>query len=246
MAISFDLTENSQISIAHYNAMAREKVFYDGHAVAGVAATSEKIAKAALKLIKVEYEVLPHVIDVMDAASDDAPILFPNNRPKGIDGWPKDKQSNILERAEWAMGDVDKGFEDADIIVEHEFDTKPMHQGYIEPQSCVANYTEDGQAELWTCTQAHFVYRSRLAAMLKMDISRIRVTATELGGGFGGKTTLYGEPLAIVLSRKANRPVKISLTRSDRQGKADPLQRRKRPRPLAATVPRRSIEYRGE
>ncbi|MGY9004924.1 MAG: xanthine dehydrogenase family protein molybdopterin-binding subunit [Alphaproteobacteria bacterium] len=198
-----------------YNAMAREKVFYDGHAVAAVAATSEKIAKAALKLIKVEYELLPHVIDVMDAASDDAPILFPNNRPKGIDGWPKDKQTNILERAEWAMGDVDKGFEDADIIVEHEFDTKPMHQGYIEPQSCVANYTEDGQVELWTCTQAHFVYRSRLAAMLKMDISRIRVTATELGGGFGGKTTLYGEPLAVVLSRKANRPVKISLTRSE-------------------------------
>ena len=195
--------------------MAREKVFFDGHQVAAVAATSEKIAKQALKLIKVEYEVLPHVIDVMDAVKDDAPILHHDNRPKGIDDWPADKQTNILERAEWAMGDVEKGFADADLIVEREFDTKPMHQGYIEPQGCIANYTEDGQFELWTCTQAHFVYRSRLAAVLEMDISKIRVTVSELGGGFGGKTMFYAEPLAAVLSRKANRPVKMVMTRNE-------------------------------
>jgi CO/xanthine dehydrogenase Mo-binding subunit len=197
------------------NSMARDRVFYDGHQVAAVAATSEKIAKQALKLIKVEYEVLPHVIDVMDAVADDAPILYPENRPKGFDEWPEDKQTNILERAEWAMGDVEKGFADADLIVEREFDTKPMHQGYIEPQGCIANYTEDGQTDLFTCTQAHFVYRSRLAAVLKMDISSIRVTVSELGGGFGGKTMFYGEPLAIILSRKANRPVKIVMTRNE-------------------------------
>ena len=195
--------------------MAREKVFFDGHQVAAVAATSEKIAKQALKLIKVEYEVLPHVIDVMDAVKDDAPILHHDNRPKGIDDWPADKQTNILERAEWAMGDVEKGFADADLIVEREFDTKPMHQSYIEPQGCIANYTEDGQFELWTCTQAHFVYRSRLAAVLEMDISKIRVTVSELGGGFGGKTMFYAEPLAAVLSRKANRPVKMVMTRNE-------------------------------
>jgi CO/xanthine dehydrogenase Mo-binding subunit len=198
-----------------YICMAREKVFYDGHQVAAVAATSEKIAKKALKLIKVEYEVLPHVIDVMDAVKDDAPILHPDNRPKGIDDWPADKQTNILDRAEWSMGDVEKGFADADLIVEHEFDTKPMHQGYIEPQGCVANYTEDGQFDLWTCTQAHFVYRSRLAAILEMDISKIRVTVSELGGGFGGKTMFYAEPIAAILSRKANRPVKMVLTRNE-------------------------------
>jgi CO/xanthine dehydrogenase Mo-binding subunit len=199
---------------ASYNCMAREKVFYDGHPVAAVAATSEKIAKKALKLIKVEYEVLPHVIEVMDAIKPDAPILHDNMRTKGMDNAP-DKPTNILERAEWAQGDVAKGFEQADLVIEREFDTKPMHQGYIEPQACVGNFTEDGQVELWCCTQAHFVYRSRLAAILKMDISRIRVTTSELGGAFGGKTTLYGEPVAIVLSRKANRPVKIVLTRTE-------------------------------
>ena len=196
------------------NVMAREKVFYDGHQVAAVAATSEKIAKKALKLIKVDYEVLPHVIDVMDAIKPDAPILHENLRTKGMEDAP-DKPTNIFERAEWSMGDVEKGFAEADLIVEREFDTKPMHQGYIEPQGCIANYTEDGQIDLWCCTQAHFVYRSRLAAILEMDISRIRVTVSELGGAFGGKTNFYGEPLAIVLSRKANRPVKIVFTRNE-------------------------------
>lgn len=199
---------------ASYNCMAREKVFFHGHPVAAVAATSEKIAKQALKLIKVEYEVLPHVIDVMDAIKPDAPILHESARTKGIEDAP-DKPTNILERAEWSLGDVNKGFAEADLIVEREFDTKPMHQGYIEPQGCVANCSEDGQVELWCCTQCHFVYRSRLAAILDMDISRIRVTISELGGAFGGKTTLYAEPVAIVLSRKANRPVKIVLTRTE-------------------------------
>ncbi len=196
------------------NVMARDKVFYDGHQVAAVAATSEKIAKRALKLIKVDYQVLPHVIDVMDAIKPDAPILHEDLRTKAIEDAP-DEPTNIFERAEWSMGDVEKGFAEADLIVEREFDTKPMHQGYIEPQACIANYTEDGQIDLWCCTQAHFVYRSRLAAILKMDISRIRVTVSELGGGFGGKTNFYGEPLAIVLSRKANRPVKIVFTRNE-------------------------------
>jgi CO/xanthine dehydrogenase Mo-binding subunit len=194
--------------------MARDKVFYDGHQVAAVAATSERAAKKALKLIKVDYEVLPHVIDVMDAVKPDAPILHEDLRTKGMDDAP-DAPTNIIQRAEWAMGDVEKGFAAADLIVEREFDTKPMHQGYIEPQGCVGNYTEDGQVELWCCTQAHFVYRSRLAAILEMDISRIRVTVSELGGGFGGKTMFYCEPLAIVLSRKSNRPVKMVMTRSE-------------------------------
>ena len=196
------------------NCMAREKAFYDGHAVAAVAATSERIAKKALSLIEVDYQVLPHVIDVMDAIKPDAPILFEDMVTKGMDPAP-DGPTNILQRKEFTMGDVDAGFAEADIIVEREFDTKPMHQGYIEPQACVANFTEDGQTELWCCTQGHFVFRTRLAAVLKMDISRIRVTQSELGGGFGGKTMFYAEPVAILLSRKANRPVKIVLTRNE-------------------------------
>src|SRR5438552_16480014 len=140
------------------NAMAREKALYDGHPVAAVAATSEAIAKQALKLIKVDYEVLPHVIDPAEAMAPGASILHDHVRTKGVkDG--ADKPSNVIERLDLAMGDVVKGFGEADVIVEREFDTKPMHQGYIEPQSCVAQSTEDGQIELWCCTQGPWVFR---------------------------------------------------------------------------------------
>jgi CO/xanthine dehydrogenase Mo-binding subunit len=195
------------------NAMAREKALYDGHPVAAVAATSESIAKAALKLIKVDYEILPHVIDPVAAMAPDAPILHEHVRTKGIKD--ADQPTNVIERLDLAMGDADAGFKEADVIVEHEYDTKPMHQGYIEPQGCVATCTEDGQIELWCCTQAPWVFRDRLSNILKIESAKIRVQQSEMGGGFGGKTGFYGEPVAIQLSRKARRPVKITLTRNE-------------------------------
>ncbi len=196
------------------NVMAREKVLYDGHAVAAVAAIDETTAKKALKLIEVVYEVLPHVIDPVEAMQPGAPILHPYLRTKGVEG-AEDKETNVTERSELSMGDVEKGFAEADIIIEHSYETKPMHQGYIEPQGCVASTNEDGQTEVWCCTQGHFIYRERLAAVLKIDESKIRVTQSEMGGGFGGKTMFYAEPVAILLSRKANRPVKMVLTRNE-------------------------------
>jgi CO/xanthine dehydrogenase Mo-binding subunit len=195
------------------NAMAREKALYDGHPVAAVAATSESIAKAALKLIKVEYEPLPHVIDPVQAMAPTAPILHEHVRTKGIKG--ADQPSNVIERLDLAMGDAEAGFKEADVIIEHEYDTKPMHQGYIEPQGCVATCTEDGQIELWCCTQAPWVFRDRLSNILKIESAKIRVQQSEMGGGFGGKTGFYGEPVAIQLARKAKRPVKIALTRNE-------------------------------
>src|ERR1700681_2255804 len=196
------------------NAMAREKALYDGHPVAAVAATSESIAKQALKLIKIDYEVLPHVIDPVEAMKPDAPILHDHLRTKGVkDG--ADEKTNVVERLELKMADVEPGFAEADVIVEHEYDTKPMHQGYIEPQGCVATCTEDGQVELWCCTQGPWVFRDRLTEILKIASSKIRVTQSELGGGFGGKTGFYGEPIAVLLARKAKRPVKIVLTRGE-------------------------------
>ncbi|MGE0746048.1 MAG: xanthine dehydrogenase family protein molybdopterin-binding subunit [Rhodospirillales bacterium] len=196
------------------NALAREKALYDGHPVAAVAATSEAIAKRALKLIKVDYEVLPHVIDPVEAMQAGAPILHPHIRTKGVEG-AADKQTNVVERLALAIGDADKGFAEADVIVEYDYDSQPMHQGYIEPQGCVANYGDDGEIELWCCTQGTHVFRDRLAEILKIPSAKIRVTQSEMGGGFGGKTGFYGEPLAVVLSKKARRPVKIVLTRNE-------------------------------
>src|ERR1700726_2021883 len=196
------------------NAMAREKALYDGHPVAAVAATSESIAKQALKLIKVDYEVLPHVIDPVEAMKPDAPILHEHIRTKGVKD-AAEKKTNVVERLELKMGDVEAGFAQADVIVEHEYDTKPMHQGYIEPQGCVATCTEDGPVELWCCTQGPWVFRDRLTEILQIASSKIRVTQSELGGGFGGKTGFYAEPIAVLLARKSKRPVKIVLTRGE-------------------------------
>ncbi len=194
--------------------MARKKALFDGHPVAAVAATSNAVAKQALKLIKVDYEVLPHVIDPVEAMADDAPILHDDLITEGVDPAPT-KASNIAKRVEFGMGDVEAGFAEADVVLEREYNTKAVHQGYIEPHACVGNVSEDGNAELWCTTQGHFVARGHCAKLLGMDVSRLRVTSSEIGGGFGGKTVVYLEPLALALSRKACQPVKMQMTRDE-------------------------------
>ena len=196
------------------NCLARTKVFYDGHAVAAVAAIDAATAKAALKLIKVEYEILPHVTEVDEAVKPKSPLLHKTCFTEGVDPKP-DKPSNIAKRTQFGHGDVDAGFKDADVIVERNFKTEQTHQGYIEPHACVASVSPDGTGELWVCTQGHFVYRNHCAMLLGMDISKLRVTSSEIGGGFGGKTHVWGEPVALALSRKANRPVKLVMTRDE-------------------------------
>jgi CO/xanthine dehydrogenase Mo-binding subunit len=196
------------------NIMAREKVLYEGHAVAAVAATSVAIAKRALKLIEVQYEVLPHVIDVVDAMRPDAPLLHEDMYTTGVEPKPT-TPSNVAKRVEIGHGDIEGGFAKAEVIVEREFRTQPVHQGYIEPHAAVASVSEDGSVELWCSTQGHFIVRAHCARLLGLDISKIRVTASEIGGGFGGKTVVYLEPLAVALSRKAKRPVKMVMSRED-------------------------------
>ncbi|NCF27163.1 MAG: molybdopterin-dependent oxidoreductase [Gammaproteobacteria bacterium] len=196
------------------NVMAREKVLYEGHALAAVAAVSESIAHKALSLIEVEYEVLPHVIDVMDAMKPDAPLLHESLITAGVEPEPT-KPSNIAKRIEFSQGDLEAGFAAADVIVEREFTTNPVHQGYIEPHACLANVANDGNAELWCTTQGHYIVRGHCAKLLGMDISKLRVTASEIGGGFGGKTVVYLEPVALALSRKSGHPVKMVMTREE-------------------------------
>ena len=196
------------------NILAREKALYEGHAVAAVAATTEAIAAQALTLIEVDYEVLPHVMDVAQAMEPDAPLLHENMYTIGVEPKPA-KPSNIAKRVEFSLGDIAAGFAQADVIVEREFTTKPVHQGYIEPHACLASVSEDGQAELWCTTQGQFIVRSFCAKLLGMELSKLRVTASEIGGGFGGKTVVYLEPLALALSRQACQPVKMVMSRTE-------------------------------
>ena len=196
------------------NIMAREKVLYEGHAVAAVAATSASIAEEAAALIKVDYEVLPHVIDVDEAMSPDAPLLFEDMIPRGIEPTPT-KASNISKRLEFAVGDVEAGFKEADVVIEKEFKTAAVHQAYIEPHACVAKYEADGQCEIWSSSQGHFAMRALTAQIIGAKIADLRVTPAEIGGGFGGKTVAYLEPVAATLSRKSGLPVRLQMTRED-------------------------------
>jgi CO/xanthine dehydrogenase Mo-binding subunit len=195
------------------NCMARKKVYYDGHAVAAVAAIDVSTARAALKLIKVDYQILPHVTEVDDALKADSPRLHDHIFTEG--GPKSEKPSNYNKIAEYGHGDLDVGFREADVIIERSYKTEQTHQGYIEPHSCLASVSPDGTAEMWVCTQGHFVYRNQCAALLGLDANKLRVTASEIGGGFGGKTHIWAEPVALALSRKANRPVKLTMSREE-------------------------------
>ncbi|MDH3644247.1 MAG: molybdopterin-dependent oxidoreductase, partial [Gammaproteobacteria bacterium] len=196
------------------NVMARDKVLYHGHAVAAVAAKSLSIADAALAAIKVEYEVLTPVLDIDEAMTDGAPLLDENCFTKGLPETP-DKPSNIAAVMTLARGNVEEGFEQADVIVEGDYNIPMAHQGYIEPHACTATINEGGQATVWCCTQGHFEFRSMTSKVLNMDIADLKFIASEIGGGFGGKTVVYLEPLAVLLSQKSRRPVKMMMSREE-------------------------------
>ncbi|MDE2005999.1 MAG: xanthine dehydrogenase family protein molybdopterin-binding subunit [Rhodospirillales bacterium] len=194
------------------NIMAREKALYEGHAVAAVAAISESVADAALALIDVKYEVLPHVIDVDAAMAEDAPLLFPDMITRGIEPAPA-KPSNISKRLEFAIGNLDAGFAAADVVIEEEFKTATVHQAYIEPHACVAKFEADGQGEIWSSSQGHFTVRALTSKILDMPVGDLRVYPAEIGGGFGGKTVVYVEPVASMLSKKSGFPVRVQMSR---------------------------------
>lgn len=194
--------------------MARGKVLYHAQAVAAVAATSASLAEEAAKLVKVEYEVLPHVLDMHVAVRDDAPLLHEDLITQGVEP-PPAKPSNIATQMEMAKGDINQGFAEADLVVERTYSVPMCHQGYIEPHACVAQVDENGKVDIWCCTQGAFMVRTLTSAITGIDIGKIKVTASEIGGGFGGKTTVYIEPVATVLAKKAGRPVKMVMSRED-------------------------------
>ena len=216
-----DLAEtqgNARLMAEHV--MAADKALYKGHAVAAVSATSPHIAEQALALIEIDYEVLKPVLSLQEAMKDDAPLLHGNLTTyfklerfgRGDDTGAK---SNIASHIQHKLGDVEKGFKEADVIVEREFTTQTVHQGYIEPHASTATWAGDGRLTVWTCTQGSFAIRSSCAAILDIPESAIRVIPTEIGGGFGAKITTYLEPVAAVLSKKSGRPVQVVMSRKD-------------------------------
>ena len=206
------------------NFLAAEKVLYKGHAVAAVAAISPSIAEEALALMDVDYEVLPATLTVMDAMKDDAPILHetlatlsdPLKAGGGLRSQDEDiKKSNIANHFVFEIGDPEKGFQEADVVVEREYDTKTVHQGYIEPHSGTALWNADDYVTVWCSSQGHFNVRDQVAIVLGIPVSKVKVIPLEIGGGFGGKLVPYLEPLAALLSKKTGAPVKLTMSRAE-------------------------------
>jgi len=204
------------VNLAHLgaNCLAARKVLYKGHPVAAIAARSVHEARAALSLIEVEYEPLPSVTWVLDAMKEDAPLLHHDVFTDKM-GKKATKPSNVGCHLHFERGDVDAAFGDCDLVVEREFKTASVHQGYIEPHVSTAHWNSDGHITVWTSTQGAFTARQQTAEVLQVPISQVTVVPCEIGGGFGGKIPIYLEPVCAVLSRKSGRPVKMRMARDE-------------------------------
>ena len=202
------------------NLMAKDKALYMGHAVAAVCAVSPHIAAEALQLVAVDYEVLPTVLTWREAMAPDAALLHDDMTTyfrverfaRGDDTGVK---SNIAGHIQHKVGEVEQGFRDADIVIEREFETQTVHQGYIEPHVSTAMWSADGRVTVWTSTQGLFNIRAQTAAIIGVPESQVKVVPMEIGGGFGAKAITYLDPVAAVLSKKTGQPVKVSMDRTE-------------------------------
>lgn len=196
------------------NILAADKVLYRGHAVAAVAADSIHIAEQAAALIKVVYEVLPPVVDVELAMKPNAPLLHEDLFTDEL-GKPAIRPSNVAKHFRFEKGNLAQGFGQAKVVVEREFRTATVHQGYIEPHNATAMWNSDGHCTVWTSTQGSFTVRQQVAELVDLPISHVKVVPMEIGGGFGGKIRVYLEPVAAILSKRTGKPVKVLMSRAD-------------------------------
>ena len=220
-----DQEEGAPVNYGFYtrNVMAREKALYLGHAVAAVVADSPHLAEEALALIDVNWEVLPAVLNADEAMAPGAPLVHERlvtlaNPAQRSGGWAESDGgdgSNVSNHFQFSLGDIEAGFAEADEIVEREYHTKSVHQGYIEPHSATARWNTDDTVTIWASSQGHFALRDHTSRILGISVGQMNVVPMEIGGGFGGKGQggCYLEPVVAALARKVGRPVKIAMTR---------------------------------
>ncbi|MGA0274858.1 MAG: xanthine dehydrogenase family protein molybdopterin-binding subunit [Dehalococcoidia bacterium] len=208
-----DLGEgNVNFKWASNKLMAQDKVLYKGHPVAAIAAIDRYVGEEAARKVVVEYEVLPSVTNVEDALADDAPVILEDL--VGDDLGEDVANTNMAEHIRHEFGDVQGAMASAAHTIEREYDMQMVHQGYIEPHNATAFWDEEDRIKIWTSTQGAFPARAQIAGILQVDVSRVKVTPMEIGGGFGGKIPVYFEPIAALLSKHSSRPVKMVMERT--------------------------------
>ncbi len=189
------------------------KVRFVGDRVAFVAAESEEIALKALELIEVEYEILPTLLDPEQATLPGAPIL--HDEPEYVNFADSDARRNLAAQIHIDIGDVEKGFAEADYVIEGEYRVPKVQQAHIEPHVVVTFWDEDDRLVIRTSTQVPFHVRRMLAPVLGLPVKRIRVIKPRIGGGFGGKQEVLIEDIAAHLTIATGRPVLFEYTREE-------------------------------
>lgn len=196
---------------------ARGKVRYIGEAVAAVAAVTEEIALAALKLIEVEYEPLPAVFDPLEALKPGAPILHEDLKSYKtlFERTDKAMTGNVNYQAEITSGDLEAGFAQSDYIFEDSYEVPKQHPSYMEPNSTVALVDSDGRLVIHNTTQRPHINQAILSSLLGIPIAKIRVVPCHVGGGFGGKNRTLTEPTAAALALKTRQPVRLTFSHEE-------------------------------
>ena len=191
---------------------ASSKVLWVGQPVAAVAATTTEAAEEAVELIDVEYELLTPLFSAEESMKPDAPLLHPNLFTQTLGEKPTEP-SNIATHIELSRGDLEEGFKQADVIIEDTYSTVMVHQAYLEPRATLADVDANGKITVWSSSQGSFRILEQLNEILDEPLTSINVIPVEMGGGFGAKTQGVLEPIAILLSRKSGRPVKMVVAR---------------------------------
>ncbi|NOZ30080.1 MAG: xanthine dehydrogenase family protein molybdopterin-binding subunit [Chloroflexi bacterium] len=213
--------------------LARDRVLFVGQPVAAVAAEDLSTAEEALARIRVEYRPLPAVLDPVEAMQPGSPVIqhgkagtsvemdIHTQQAAGVQTDEPGEGGNVVNHILFEQGDIEQAFAESDVIVERQVRMPMVHQGYIEPHAQTAAWDSKGNLTMWLSTQGQFVTQETLCEVLGLEASQVRVISTEIGGGFGGKASLFA-PLTAVLARKAGRPVRLVLTRSEELQAANP------------------------
>ncbi len=187
------------------------KMRFVGDRVAAVAAETRAIAEEALRLIEVEYEVLPAILEIEQAMADGAPVIHDEPDSKGI----HDAQHNLAGYILKEIGNVEDGFRDSDLVIERDFRTQRQQHCPLEPHVTISWLDSDDRLVIRSSTQVPYHTRRQVAMILQLPVQRVHVIKPRIGGGFGGKQEMLLEDITGALALATRRPVKIEYTREE-------------------------------
>jgi CO/xanthine dehydrogenase Mo-binding subunit len=196
------------------HAIAKGKVRYVGEPVAAVAAESEEQARAAARLVKVEYEEMPAVLSPEEALAPGAAIVH-EDLAGYFKVFPAISGGNLCSETELAEGDLAQGWRESELIVEGIYETAPQAHVALEPCGALAEPDAAGRVTLWSANQSVFRVQANVCEALELPMSRLRSLTPRVGGGFGNKMEAHIQPITVQLALAAGRPVKLILSREE-------------------------------